>query len=232
MLNESLFSSTKQDWATPNDLFQKLNSVFNFTVDVCADSHNNKCPNYYSPDIDGLKQNWIGQCWMNPPYNREQITWINKAYDESLKSASQVVCLIPARPDTRVWHNTIFKNAKAICFIKGRLKFGDSKDSAPFPSALIIFGDDLNCEQIKCLENIGKLVIKGGILMEQESFSIYSFSEALANLRVGHDIERNNLRLRLEDDTIMMVIEEGILTPWMATHKDILAKDWKVIRLG
>lgn len=68
--------------------------------------------------------------------------------------------------------------------------------------------------------------------MEQESFSIYSFSEALANLRVGHDIERNNLHLRLEDNTIMMVIDGDILTPWMATHKDILAKDWKVIRLG
>ena len=68
--------------------------------------------------------------------------------------------------------------------------------------------------------------------MEQESFPIYSFSEALANLKVGHDIERGNLRLRLENDTIMMVIEEGILTPWMVTHKDILAKDWKVIRLG
>lgn len=68
--------------------------------------------------------------------------------------------------------------------------------------------------------------------MEQESFSIFSFSEALANLKVGHDIKRNDLRLRLKDNTIMMVIDGDVLTPWLATHKDILATDWKVIRLG
>lgn len=98
---------------------------------------------------------------MNPPYNREQINWINKAYQESCNNFTSVMCLIPARPDTRVWQNVIFKNANAICFIKGRLKFGNSKDSAPFPSALIYFGNELNDEQKKCLESIGKLFILG-----------------------------------------------------------------------
>lgn len=67
--------------------------------------------------------------------------------------------------------------------------------------------------------------------MEQESFSIFNFSQALANMIAGHDIARGNLRLRLVDKTIMMVLGNGIITPWLPTHKDILATDWKVIRL-
>ena len=93
---------------------------------------------------------------MNPPYGREQIKWIEKAYNES-KNDAKIVCLIPARPDTKVWQNIIFPNASAICFIRGRLKFGNSKDSAPFPSALIVFGE---CEytQMKQLKQLGSLV--------------------------------------------------------------------------
>ena len=95
---------------------------------------------------------------MNPPYDRQQINWLHKAYEETQKKCSQAVCLIPARTDTRVWQNVIFKNAIAICFIKGRLKFGNSKDSAPFPSALIIFGNELEETQKECLNNLGYLI--------------------------------------------------------------------------
>ena len=94
---------------------------------------------------------------MNPPYGREQINWINKAYEESKNSFTTIVCLIPARPDTKVWQDIIFKHASAICFIKGRLKFGNSKDSAPFPSALIVFEDKLNEKQDIMFSNLGKL---------------------------------------------------------------------------
>ena len=156
-INQGLFTSNDQTWETPQDLFDKLDSVFNFELDVCAVPSTSKCNKYFTPEIDGLKQNWKGNCWMNPPYGREQIKWVNKAWEETKKHGSNVMCLIPARPDTKVWHETIFANASAICFIKGRLKFGNSQGSAPFPSALIYFGNELNREQEKCLREIGKL---------------------------------------------------------------------------
>ena len=162
-INDSLFSSEDQTWETPQDLFDKLNSVFNFNLDVCAIDETAKCKEYFTPKINGLTKDWKGICWMNPPYGREQIKWIIKAYEESKKHSSTVVCLIPARPDTRVWHNIIFKNASSICFIKGRLKFSNSKQSAPFPSALITFGS-INNKQIELLKTFGKVFInnKGG----------------------------------------------------------------------
>lgn len=156
-LNNSLFSSKDQTWETPLDLFDKINLVYNFTLDVCAVKDTAKCTKYFTPEIDGLSQKWVGNCWMNPPYGREQINWINKAYEESKNSFTTIVCLIPARPDTKVWQDIIFKHASAICFIKGRLKFGNSKDSAPFPSALIVFGDKLNEKQDIMFSNLGKL---------------------------------------------------------------------------
>ena len=155
MINDSLFSSKDQTWETPQDLFDKLNSVFNFETDVCAVPETAKCDTYFTPEIDGLKQEWEGVCWMNPPYGREQIKWIEKASKEN----ATTVCLIPARPDTKVWHETIFEKAQGICFIKGRLKFGGSKDSAPFPSAIIVFGNYLTGEQMDVLESLGKLYI-------------------------------------------------------------------------
>lgn len=155
MLNDSLFSSKDQTWETPQDLFDKLNSAFNFEVDVCAVSETAKCNIYYTPEIDGLKQEWKGVCWMNPPYGREQVKWIEKASKEN----ATTVCLIPARPDTKVWHETIFEEARGICFIKGRLKFGGSKDAAPFPSAIIVFVHYLTEEQIEVLDSLGKLYI-------------------------------------------------------------------------
>ena len=117
-----------------------------------------KCKKYYTPEINGLEQDWLGNCWMNPPYGREQILWIEKAYLESKKFNSNILCLIPARPDTKVWHDIIFKNASAICFIKGRLKFGNSNNAAPFPSALVLFGQPLNLKQRFYFKNIGTLI--------------------------------------------------------------------------
>lgn len=156
-LNKSLFSSKDQTWETPIDLFNKIDEVFKFDVDVCAVPETAKCQKYFTPEINGLDQKWSGSCWMNPPYGREQIKWITKACEDSKANNATVVCLIPARPDTKVWQDIIFKNASAICFIKGRLKFGGSKDSAPFPSALVVFGDNLSQEQKNILDGLGKL---------------------------------------------------------------------------
>jgi phage N-6-adenine-methyltransferase len=147
---EAMTSSKKHDWETPQDFFDKVNKEFNFTLDVCAVPETAKCKRFFTPEIDGLKQDWSKDvCWMNPPYGREQIKWIKKAYQESLKGAT-VVCLIPARPDTIVWHEYIFPYAE-VRFIKGRLKFVGAETGALFPSALVIFGENAEVGSIKTM---------------------------------------------------------------------------------
>ena len=135
-INQGLFTSNTDMWATPLDFFIKLNEEFNFETDVCAIESNAKCKKFFTPEIDGLKQEWTGVCWMNPPYGRGIGEWIKKAYESSLNGAT-VVCLIPSRTDTKWWHDYCMKGE--VRLVKGRLKFGDSKNSAPFPSAVVIF---------------------------------------------------------------------------------------------
>lgn len=131
------FSSKTDLWATPQDLFDKLNAKYKFTLDVCAVAENTKCDVWFTPEIDGLAQNWGKDiCWMNPPYGRQIIQWMKKAYESSLCGAT-VVCLVPSRTDTRWWHEYAIKGQ--IEFLRGRLKFGGHKDSAPFPSAIVVF---------------------------------------------------------------------------------------------
>ena len=129
-----MFSSKTDLWSTPQDFFEGLDKEFGFTLDVCATDENAKCANYFTKETDGLKQEWSGVCWMNPPYGREIKQWMKKASE----SRATVVCLVPARTDTAWWHDYANK-AEEIRFIRGRLKFGDSKNSAPFPSAVVIF---------------------------------------------------------------------------------------------
>ena len=133
------FSSKTDLWYTPEDFYQKYNSVYNFEIDVCATDENAKCEKYFTEEIDGLSQKWEGVCWMNPPYGRTISKWMKKAYESSLEGAT-VVCLVPARTDTNWWHDYAMKGE--IEFIKGRLKFGGSKNSAPFPSAVVVFKQD------------------------------------------------------------------------------------------
>lgn len=137
MINKGLFSSKTDLWATPQTFFDKVNNEFKFTVDVCANDQNAKCENYYTLEDDGLAQEWSGVCWCNPPYGRGIGDWIKKASE----AKATVVCLVPARTDTAWWHDYAMK-ATDIRFIRGRLKFGDSKNSAPFPSALLVFEND------------------------------------------------------------------------------------------
>jgi phage N-6-adenine-methyltransferase len=137
MLNKGMLSSLTDQWETPQDFFDKQNKTYGpFTLDVCADATNAKCGNYYDKSKDGLAQQWIGKCWMNPPYGREIGKWMRKAF-ESAGNGTVVVCLVPARTDTKWWHDYAMKGK--ITFIRGRLRFGDSTNSAPFPSALIVF---------------------------------------------------------------------------------------------
>lgn len=135
-----MFSSITDMWATPQDFYDKLNEEFNFTLDPCATTENAKCERYFTPEINGLNQCWGGHnVFCNPPYGREIYKWVKKAYEEAQNPNTIVVMLIPARTDTRWFHKFIYNKAKEIRFIKGRLKFGNSKNSAPFPSMIVIF---------------------------------------------------------------------------------------------
>lgn len=137
MNNDLMFSSKTDIWSTPQDFYNKYNSEFNFELDVCATEDNAKCYKYFTEQDNGLEQVWEGVCWMNPPYGREIKQWIKKAYDSS-KQGATVVCLVPARTDTTWWHEYCMKACR-IDFIKGRLKFGEAKNGAPFPSAVVVF---------------------------------------------------------------------------------------------
>lgn len=130
------FSSKTDLWATPQAFYEKYNAIYNFTLDVCASKDNAKCAVYYDIEANGLSQSWHGVCWMNPPYGRDIGKWMKKAYESSLQGAT-VVCLVPSRTDTKWWHDYAMQGQ--IEFIKGRLKFGDAKNSAPFPSAIVVF---------------------------------------------------------------------------------------------
>lgn len=131
-----MFSSKTDMWATPQEFFDKYAKQYRFTTDVCAIPENAKCHRFFSPEDNGLLQEWDGVCWMNPPYGRGIGEWVKKAYESSFKGAT-VVCLLPARTDTIWWHDYCLKGE--VEFIKGRIKFGGCKNNAPFPSAVVVF---------------------------------------------------------------------------------------------
>jgi phage N-6-adenine-methyltransferase len=128
MNTKVMFSSANDSWKTPSDVYDKLNEEFAFDFDPCPLNDN--------PDVDGLCIDWGKSNFVNPPYSTIK-DWCKKAYDEYQKGKI-VVMLIPSRTDTKYWHDYIMK-ATEIRFIKGRLKFGNATNSAPFPSAVIIF---------------------------------------------------------------------------------------------
>ncbi len=143
MNNDLMFSSKTGKWDTPQSVIDDLATVFDWDLDVCA-SRANVCENYYTEGDDGLTKRWRGLCWMNPPYGRAINVWVNKARifgtgAHGVEGCKAVVCLLPSRTDTLWWQNNI-DDASLVVFIKGRLKFGGAKNSAPFPSAFVVFG--------------------------------------------------------------------------------------------
>lgn len=141
-----MFTSRTEEWETPQYIFDILDEEFHFSLDVCATYANAKCKHFFDKQINGLKQDWWRYCiqnkinptaWMNPPYGKEIHRWMLKAYNESQKGMT-IVCLVHARTDTQWWHECAMK-ADEIRLVKGRLKFGDGKQSAPFPSCIVIF---------------------------------------------------------------------------------------------
>ena len=143
-----MFSSKTGNWATPQDFFDKLDWRFGpFDLDPCADCVNTKCSNFFTEPENGLSKSWEGfTCFVNPPYGRGIDEWIKKGYNESRRENTKVVMLIPARTDTKYWHQYVMR-ADEVYFVKGRLKFGDSENSAPFPSAVVVF-DGTSRQQI------------------------------------------------------------------------------------
>ena len=137
---EIMFSSKQTGWETPQHFYDILNERFGFDLDPCATKENAKCKEYYTEEDDGLTKNWgrNKKVFVNPPYGKDIKKWIKKAYEESRQHGSIVVMLIPARTDTSYWHEYCMKAAE-IYFVKGRLKFGDAKNAAPFPSAVVVF---------------------------------------------------------------------------------------------
>jgi phage N-6-adenine-methyltransferase len=134
--------SQTDDWATPQNVFDELDAIHNFTLDVAASSTNHKTVKWFGLDHDdpelrdGLTMSWAGESvWCNPPYGRVIKQWVKKAHDES-KHAS-IVMLLPARTDTAWFHDYAIRHK--VTFIRGRLKFGKGLVAAPFPSILVEF---------------------------------------------------------------------------------------------
>ncbi len=161
MVDKALFSSDSQEWSTPQDFFDKLNEEWKFNLDPCATKENAKCETYYTKEQDGLEQDWYcvqynpeykspylrypGRVFVNPPYGREVGQWVEKAVTEVQKgNAEVVVMLLPARTCTAWFHDYVLPYASVIQFIRGRLKFGGTKDSAPFPSVVVVFKEIAN----------------------------------------------------------------------------------------
>lgn len=130
-----MYKSERDDWETPQALFDRYNEEYRFTLDVCASDENAKCKRYFTKEQDGLKQDWTGErCWCNPPYGNKIVDFVKKAAE----SKALTVMLIPARTDTRWFHDYIY-NRYPISFLKGRIRFVGARSSAPFPSMIVVF---------------------------------------------------------------------------------------------
>lgn len=138
-MNEVHFSHKTDEWATPQNLFNNLAEEFGgFDLDVAATADNTKCMKFCDIEHSGLDADWAAKNWCNPPYSDIK-RWVAKARREQIRG-NMTVMLIPARTDTAFFHDSIYGQPNVeIRFIRGRLKFGDAKNSAPFPSMIVIF---------------------------------------------------------------------------------------------
>jgi len=139
-----MFSSASNEWGTPQELFDKLDKEFYFTLDPCSTDENHKCKKYFTLKDDGLSKSWNNEVvFVNPPYGRDIGKWVEKCYNESDRNGATCVMLIPARTDTKYFHKYIYHKAE-IRFIEGRVKFVSSDpnkkmQSAPFPSMIVVY---------------------------------------------------------------------------------------------
>ena len=139
--------SDRTDWETPRELFDRLDAFWHFDLDAAASDANHLCADYYTKETDGLAHSWAGRrVWCNPPYGNQIADWARKAYEETRDGQTLVIMLVPARTDTRWYHDYIQGHAAEVKFIRGRLKYtlgGVAQSSAPFPSMLVRWGGEL-----------------------------------------------------------------------------------------
>ena len=152
----TMFSSKSPNWRTPTPFYNKLDDLYHFTLDPASDGVNNKCAKFFTEADDGLAQSWEGEIvFLNPPYGRGLKHWVRKAYDEGCKPNTTVVVLMPARTDTKFFHDYCMK-ARKIYFVKGRLKFLDENGNvllpAPFPSMVVVFDGPDQTPDITAME--------------------------------------------------------------------------------
>jgi site-specific DNA-methyltransferase (adenine-specific) len=146
-MNRTLLSSINKNIETPRWLFDALNKEFHFSLDACASNDNTKCERYFTERDNALEQSWEGETvFCNPPYGRQVWKWVKKGFEESLKSNTCVVMLLPARTDTRWFHDYIYRKAE-IRFLKGRLVFENHQYNAPFPSMVIVFKNEKGAKE-------------------------------------------------------------------------------------
>lgn len=139
MINNGMLTSKTDEWETPQDFFDEWNRQFHFTLDACANEKNHKCNKYYTKEDNGLLKDWGGEIvWCNPPYGKNISEWVKKCHIECQKKGTIIVALLPARTDTKWFHEYVYHEALTY-FVKGRLKFSNSKNSAPFPSMVCIW---------------------------------------------------------------------------------------------
>ena len=134
------FSSQTDEYETPQIIFDQLNEKWHFTLDVCATINNAKCDNFFTKEQNGLRHSWKNQtCWMNPPYGRDIKYWISKAYLELINNGTSTIALLPARTDTKWFHDYIYSKGIKFDLLRGRLKFNNHTQNAPFPSMIVEF---------------------------------------------------------------------------------------------
>lgn len=142
--DKNRFDAKTIEWSTPNDFFMPLHNEFGFTLDVCATHENKKVKKCFTLIENGLIQSWKDNvCWMNPPYGRDMVAWLEKAKYECENFNVTTVCLIPARTNTSWWHKLCLKSAE-IRFVLGRPKFGNATHGLPFPLAIVVFAPNTN----------------------------------------------------------------------------------------
>jgi len=145
-MNSGMYSSADATWTTPRDFFDLVDAEFGFVLDAAALAASALCVEWYGPDHpdperrDALVRDWAVDSggrpvWLNPPYGRVIKQWVAKA-EETMSRGGVVVCLVPARTDTAWWHDHCIN--KQVRYLRGRLKFGNQKNSAPFPSAVVV----------------------------------------------------------------------------------------------
>lgn len=146
MITQSFYNSTalasiKDDWETPQSLFDNLDKEFHFTLDAAAFAGNNKCEDFFSPTRSAFTHEWYGRVFLNPPSSINMKTWLHRLYTQ-LKHVGLIVGLFASRTDTEWWHSYVMKYAYEVRLIKGRLRFewaGQAMPVLPFPSAICVF---------------------------------------------------------------------------------------------